>query len=107
MEVVTGLSKSLHIKAKDFHFAGTKDRRAVTVQRVSVFRQLDTTLARLNNQLWGNSAIGNYKYEKHPLELGELTGNQFHITLRDCHFGDDAGLDAQARLELGKKGASA
>ncbi|KAK2628542.1 hypothetical protein QTJ16_001645 [Diplocarpon rosae] len=100
MEVISFIAGRLKIKPKDFNFAGTKDRRAATVQRVSVRRQKAQSLAKLNNQLLG-SRIGNFKYEKHGLELGELSGNQFHITLRDCHFGDDAELTVEARVELG------
>ncbi|KAH9205778.1 pseudouridine synthase [Leptodontidium sp. 2 PMI_412] len=103
MEVISFLASRLRVKNKDFNFAGTKDRRAVTVQRVSIKRQREEDLARLNNQLHSNSRIGNFEYSTHPLVLGELRGNQFHITLRDCHFGDDAGLDAEARLVLGQK----
>ncbi|PBP24156.1 hypothetical protein BUE80_DR004906 [Diplocarpon rosae] len=100
MEVISFIASRLKIKPKDFNFAGTKDRRAATVQRVSVRRQKAQSLAKLNNQLLG-SRIGNFKYEKHGLELGELSGNQFHITLRDCHFGDDAEMTVEARVELG------
>ncbi len=99
MEVIAFIATRLHVKPKDFAFAGTKDRRAATVQRVSVFRQNANTLAKLNNDL-RNARIGNFKHEKHKLELGELDGNQFVITLRDCHFGDDADLDAETRVKL-------
>lgn len=99
MEVISYLCKMLKVKPKDFAFAGTKDRRAVTVQRVSVWHQYAHVLAKLNNTL-RSSRVGNFKHEKHRLELGELHGNQFHITLRDCHFGDDADLEDDARLKL-------
>jgi tRNA pseudouridine13 synthase len=98
MEVISYIATRLHVKPKDFAFAGTKDRRAVTVQRVSVFRQNANTLAKLNHDL-RNARIGDFKHEKHKLELGELDGNQFIITLRDCHFGDDAGLDGATRVK--------
>ena len=99
MEVIAFIATRLHVKPKDFAFAGTKDRRAATVQRVSVFRQNANTLAKLNHDL-RNARIGDFKHEKHKLELGELDGNQFVITLRDCHFGDDADLDAGTRVKL-------
>ena len=99
MEVIAFIATRLHVKPKDFAFAGTKDRRAATVQRVSVFRQNANTLAKLNHDL-RNARIGDFKHEKHKLELGELDGNQFVITLRDCHFGDDADLDAETRVKL-------
>ena len=98
MEVIHYLCKMLKVKPKDFAFAGTKDRRAVTVQRVSVFRQHAKALEGLNRSL-RQARIGNFTYEKHRLELGELNGNQFTITLRDCQFGVDDLYDAD-KLKL-------
>ena len=103
MEVIGYLCKMLKVKPKDFAFAGTKDRRAITVQRVSVYRQHANALAQLNRSL-RQARAGNFKHEKHRLELGELQGNQFTITLRDCHFGeDDSSLDSFSRLTLAKQ----
>jgi tRNA pseudouridine13 synthase len=98
MEVISYLAVRTHTKPKDFSFAGTKDRRAATVQRVSVFRQHAPNLAKLNYDL-RNARIGDFEYQKHRLQLGELAGNQFTITLRDCHFGDDSALDEIARVK--------
>ena len=39
MECVSWLSKVLKLGPRAFEFAGTKDRRAISVQRVSVYRQ--------------------------------------------------------------------
>jgi tRNA pseudouridine13 synthase len=100
MEVLSYIARMLKIKPKEFSFAGTKDRRAVTVQRVSVFRQYSKGLARFNSSL-RDARIGNFEYKKNRLELGELGGNQFTITLRDCQFPNEAGLDEEGRLELG------
>ena len=38
MEAVSILSRQLKLSAKNFQFAGTKDRRGVTVQRISLYR---------------------------------------------------------------------
>ena len=104
MEVIGFLASRLHTQSRDFAFAGTKDRRAVTVQRVSVRRVHADRVARLNREL-RMSRVGNFEYSKHQLELGELQGNEFTITLRDCHFGadnrfDDTSLENDTRLEL-------
>lgn len=99
LEVASFLSRKVGVKPKDFGFAGTKDRRAATVQRVSIKRQYADKLAQLNRDL-RNARIGDFKYEKHGLELGDLQGNQFTITLRDCHFGNDSYLDDRARLHF-------
>ncbi|TVY17982.1 Multisubstrate pseudouridine synthase 7 [Lachnellula arida] len=101
MEVLGYLARMMKMKPKEFAFAGTKDRRAVTVQRVSVFRKHAKELARYNSSL-RDARIGNFEYKKNRLELGELGGNQFTITLRDCQFPNEAGLDEEARLELGR-----
>ena len=85
MEVISWLAKVLKTKPQTFQFAGTKDRRGVTVQRVSVYRMFIDRLIIAGRSL-KNARIGNFEYQPHPLQLGELTGNEFVITLRDCDF---------------------
>ena len=85
MESVSYLAKQLRMNPKSFQFAGTKDRRAVTVQRVSVERVLVNPMIIAGRTL-RNAHVGNFEYRPHPLQLGELTGNEFVITLRDCDF---------------------
>ncbi len=89
MEVISYVAMRLGMKPRAFSFAGTKDRRGVTVQRVSTFHKNADQLAFLNRDMRG-SRIGDFTYEKHGLELGDLTGNEFLITLRDCQFGSGA-----------------
>ena len=83
MEVISHLSRQLKMNAKSFQFAGTKDRRAVTVQRASAYRVEDARLSAQNKML-RNSSVGDFEYQKHGLELGDLKGNEFVITIRDC-----------------------
>ncbi|KAI9823385.1 MAG: hypothetical protein M1826_007741 [Phylliscum demangeonii] len=85
MEVISFLARQLRLTPKSFEFAGTKDRRGVTVQRASVYRVLAERLAPANRMLRG-SKIGGFAYEPAGLKLGDLAGNEFVITLRDCHF---------------------
>ena len=85
MEVISFLAKSLHTKPASFQFAGTKDRRGVTVQRVSVYRQKAERLRLLNRGL-RNAEVGSFSYHPTQLQLGDLSGNEFVITLRDCRF---------------------
>jgi len=82
MDAISLLSKLLKIKTGTFGFAGTKDRRAVTTQWVSVFRVRAEQLQGLNATL-RNLYVGNFKYCKEPLKLGSLSGNHFVITLRN------------------------
>jgi tRNA pseudouridine13 synthase len=92
------LSRLLHVNIKDLSVAGTKDKRAVTVQRVSLKRGRKTVedVWKLVNGQSGNRSsenalkqrgergirIADMNYRKSALELGMLKGNAFLITLR-------------------------
>ena len=98
MEAISWLSKQVKMSARSFQFAGTKDRRAVTVQRVSVERVLVHAMISAGRTL-RNAYVGNFEYRPHPLQLGELAGNQFVITLRDCDFHYPVPLESKLVLE--------
>lgn len=101
MEVLYFLASQLKLAVKNFQFAGTKDRRGVTVQRVSAYRVPADRLKHMNGRLRG-AVLGGFKYEQNGLELGELYGNEFVITLRDCQFPGDESRSAPERLESAK-----
>lgn len=101
MESIGYMCSQLKMQPKSFQFAGTKDRRAVTSQRVCVYRVQADRMAHLNRSL-NNSAIGDFKYEATGLKLGDLLGNEFTVTLRDCHFPGEEGLSTDERIQLGK-----
>jgi tRNA pseudouridine13 synthase len=85
MEVISYLGRQLQLNAKSFQFAGTKDRRAVTVQRASAYRVEGQRLSYQNRTL-RNASVGDFEYQKRGLELGDLKGNEFVITLRECQL---------------------
>lgn len=95
------MASQLRVAPKIFSFAGTKDRRGVTAQRISIFRGDAKKLLNLNRDLRG-SKVGDLKYEKHALSLGELRGNEFLITLRDCQFASES-LDETTKFETAKQ----
>ncbi|CBX99467.1 similar to pseudouridine synthase TruD/Pus7 [Plenodomus lingam JN3] len=99
MEVVSFLGSKLNCGPKGFGFAGTKDRRACTSQRVSVRRQTADRMYSFNKVLF-NAAIGDFEYHTNELKLGDLKGNEFTITLRNCHFESEDSGDASQRLRL-------
>jgi tRNA pseudouridine13 synthase len=96
MEIVGFLGSKLNSGAKAFGFAGTKDRRACTSQRLCVKRQTAERMHNFNKILY-NAAIGDWKYETYDLRLGDLMGNEFTITLRDCHFQGEEGMGIAQR----------
>ncbi|KAL9601504.1 MAG: hypothetical protein Q9219_002456 [cf. Caloplaca sp. 3 TL-2023] len=98
METISHLARILKLKPQLFQFAGTKDRRGVTVQRASVYRVQA-------NRLWDagrtlrQSKIGNFEYLPQRLQLGDLMGNEFLITLRDCRFQLDGDSGSEIDVE--------
>ncbi|THZ09874.1 tRNA pseudouridine synthase D [Aureobasidium pullulans] len=101
MEVLYWIASQLKLHVKNFQFAGTKDRRGVTVQRVSAYRIAADRLQGVNPTL-RQARLGGFKYMPQGLDLGDLYGNEFTITLRECTFPGQQG-DAAAQLELAKK----
>ncbi len=83
MDAVNTIARLIKIKASNFGFAGTKDRRAGTVQRISVYRQKASNLIWLNSRI-PNVKVGDFAYSKEPLQLGQHGGNEFVITLKNC-----------------------
>ena len=97
-DALAHLSRALRCNVKDLSVAGTKDKRGVTVQRVSLRRGNKTVedVWRLANGLNNRRSekdvltrrgergvrIADFNYRKGSLELGMLKGNAFIITLR-------------------------
>jgi tRNA pseudouridine13 synthase len=105
MEVISFLTRQLNVNAKAFQFAGTKDRRAVTVQRVSAYRVEGHRLAS-QNRLLRNAAIGDFEYQQHGLELGDLKGNEFLITLRECQWEKTQSLPIEEKISAAEQAMS-
>ncbi|KAF9247319.1 tRNA pseudouridine synthase D [Melanogaster broomeanus] len=97
-DALAHLSRTLHVNVKDLAVAGTKDKRGVTVQRVSLRRGNKTVenVWKAANQIGRRSVpeaitqrgergirIADLNYRKAGLELGMLKGNEFVITLRN------------------------
>jgi tRNA pseudouridine13 synthase len=80
MRAVKELARELHISYKRIGFAGTKDKRAVTTQRISIWdkRIEDAEKVRIKDII-----LGDYEYSDDTLGLGCLYGNRFTLTLRN------------------------
>lgn len=104
-DALSGLCRTLNIQNRDIGTSGTKDKRAVTIQRVSVKRNgrtIDEVWRAANPSMGGGRGgrgrgrgrggwsggtdrgvtIGDLAYSATYLELGKLKGNKFVITLR-------------------------
>jgi len=74
------LSRLLNKKPFDIGYAGTKDKKAWTSQRISIFQP---DLEKIKNFKHPNIILKNFKWNKRKIKMGYLEGNHFKITLRD------------------------
>ncbi|KAI8850954.1 P-loop containing nucleoside triphosphate hydrolase protein [Chytridium lagenaria] len=84
MEALNHIAKCSGAHAKAFTFAGTKDKRGITVQRVTGHHVLRENIEKLGTSLRG-IRFGNFRYTHDRIKLGDLAGNHFKITLRDVN----------------------
>ncbi|CAH2055083.1 unnamed protein product, partial [Thlaspi arvense] len=96
------IGKMLGVQPKSFGFSGTKDKRSVSTQRVTVFKQQPSKLAALNKRLFGIK-VGDFCHVKEGLLLGQLMGNRFTITLRGVVANSEETIKKSAE-SLGKDG---
>ena len=95
IRAVENLSRILHVNSKIFTYAGTKDKRAITCQRVCAYRVTKEKLARVNECERAPIRVGNFEYAKTQLSLGALQGNRFDIILREiCAVEGDKSTDS-------------
>ena len=98
------ISRFAGLSGKRFGYAGIKDKRAVTCQRISIWNPVPERLANFSSKImqlreceWGNGRV----------EIGALKGNDFEITVRDIALPES---EARKRTEeclreLDEKGA--
>jgi tRNA pseudouridine13 synthase len=74
------LSRGLNVSKKRIGYAGLKDKRAITCQRISIFLPDEELIKKFGVK---GIEIRNPKWGKERTELGHLKGNEFTITIRD------------------------
>jgi tRNA pseudouridine13 synthase len=98
-DAISTLTRYFNVTNRELGVAGTKDKRAITVQRVSLKRGKKLSV----EEVWRiarnggggrggggrgggfvdrNIRIGDVEYAEKGLELGMLKGNKFVVTLR-------------------------
>ena len=95
MDVTNILAASLKVSRNYVSYAGLKDKRAITVQSMSVpaktvelLRTLE--LSRIN--------IRDIHYTRNPVQIGDLWGNRFTILLRDITSKCESAIDVTSQL---------
>src|SRR5579862_524802 len=105
MATASLLAKWLKCHARVISYAGTKDRRAITTQRMSAHKVRAERLAGLNKN--GNPIgiwLGDFAYSSSPVKLGDLKGNEFTITLREVPGSTDLSQIEKAMQSLRENG---
>ncbi|MCQ1536340.1 tRNA pseudouridine(13) synthase TruD [Methanosarcina sp. KYL-1] len=93
------LAKILQISQKRIGVAGTKDKRALTTQKISIFDLDASEIERVRLKDIELKVLGR---SKKSVELGDLTGNEFIITIRniDTPVPETKALLAKATEEI-------
>ncbi len=73
------ISRRLGVSRNRLSFAGTKDKRAVTTQRVSAWNIREDNLRRIRIK---DIQLRDFSYSNDKIELGGLQGNRFTVTIR-------------------------
>lgn len=102
MDAVNQLGRIVKVRSNNIGFAGTKDRRAATVQRMSVQQVRHQVLDYLNTHI-PSFKMGDYKYSKYPIQLGDHGGNHFKITVKGVNLTRREDWPLERRLESIKK----
>ncbi|CAE7568994.1 PUS7 [Symbiodinium natans] len=124
-EAVSSIARCVGRSAKQFSFAGTKDRRAVTVQQVCAHRlPIDQLRRSVLHRLWDKRVrISNLEYRRERLRLGQLRfrptdaelrvaasassncargGNRFKVVLRKVPLHNLEAFNPASRLHCGE-----
>jgi tRNA pseudouridine13 synthase len=92
-EAIQSLARCLRIPPKSFSTCGTKDRRGITVQSVSVYRiSIETMKRAILHPSWDNAVrVSHFEYKSYPNKIGRSGGNRFSICLRriDPNFSNE------------------
>ena len=90
--LVRAISRILRISKNRINWAGTKDKRALTRQRISIWKVEEWEIERLRLEGVKLDVIGR---SRKKVALGNLQGNRFEITVRGV---DPGGDELESRL---------
>jgi len=74
------ISKKLGVSIKRFGYAGVKDKRAITYQKISVW---NVPIEKLKKVKIRDIELSDFERKKERINLGDLKGNGFEIVVRD------------------------
>jgi tRNA pseudouridine13 synthase len=99
--LIREMARKLRISQKRFGWAGTKDKKAVTTQRISIMNLEESALSRINLPDLKIRVLGK---TNRAVGLGDLLGNRFRITIRDLSCPDPVARLAAITSEIEEYG---
>src|SRR3989338_4324944 len=85
-QAIKEIARKLHISVSRIGIAGTKDKRALTRQRISVYGLAPQDIEKINVQ---GLRLYNFEESDRKIQLGESDGNKFIITIRGIELSKD------------------
>ncbi|KAA6391715.1 MAG: putative multisubstrate pseudouridine synthase 7 [Streblomastix strix] len=82
LHAVGQIRRSLNCHQKAIMFAGSKDRIACTTQLITIHKATAQQVLHISER-YPYIQLGNFIYQKKPINLGELSGNRFTIVIRN------------------------
>lgn len=100
MDACNLIGRLLKVPTKTLGISGTKDKRGITTQRVSLNTRMGLSRVNALNKTLKGMCIGGYEFKDSALKLGDLTGNKFTIALRNVELNSDADASTSNKEEI-------
>lgn len=97
-QIIKKISGRCEVSRKRFSYSGTKDKKALTSQRISAWKVKPETLTDVKIK---DCELGDYSYKNNELNLGDHWGNRFSVWIRDVKRPENAEEAVQKIRELG------
>ncbi len=94
LHAIKEVSILLNKGPEDIGYAGSKDKRAHTYQRISIF---NPDLEKIKSFSHPNIHLKNFKWERRKIKIGYLEGNHFKIVIRDIDKKDASKISNKIR----------
>jgi len=100
IRAISALSRAVGVSRKRIGFAGTKDKRAVTRQRMAIW---NVPIEKLESARVKDIRLYDFTRSSERILVGDLVGNEFEITVREPELVDDT-IIARCRDQIHLKG---
>eukprot|EP01031_Cornospumella_fuschlensis_P028057 gene28057-33875_t len=90
LHAISILAKHLRISTNSITFNGTKDKRGITAQKLTVYRKKPSDFKKINTYPHNPiMRVGDFAFTSQCARLGKLSGNQFELVLRGVDASDE------------------